>query len=167
MSIVLHIFITIRKFDCSFGVGTKICFSSTYLLSARFQLKILKCPSSARLGTLSARLGSAWEIWARTHHYNNTMEFLPRNVLGRNCMVLSTIIERWKKDRQHQIFYKLNRLGGTLPNNHWFYPHFASTFPDATRLLRVYITVRHARDFSSRDFLYQKLSQLLGTVLLA
>jgi hypothetical protein len=29
----------------------------------------LKCPSSAWLGTLSAWLGSAREISARTHHY--------------------------------------------------------------------------------------------------
>ena len=42
MCIVLHIFIKVRKFDCNFGVGTKICFLLTYILSelsARFQLE--------------------------------------------------------------------------------------------------------------------------------
>ena len=33
------------------------------ILSARFQLEKLKCPSSAR------NFGSAWEISARTHHF--------------------------------------------------------------------------------------------------
>ena len=60
MSIVLHIFIKTRKFDCSFGVGTKICFLLTYILSARFQLENWNTPawqnsawdpfSSAQLG---------------------------------------------------------------------------------------------------------------------
>ena len=52
MSIVIHIFIKNGKFDCSLGVGTKICFLLTYILSelsARFQLENQSAP--ARLGS--------------------------------------------------------------------------------------------------------------------
>ena len=61
MSIVLHIFIEIRKFDGSFGVGTKICYFLTYILSvlsARFQLENWSAP--ARLGSARNLHSSAW-----------------------------------------------------------------------------------------------------------
>ena len=76
MSIVLHIFIKIRNFDWSFGVGTEICFLLTYILSPNcrycqlgFSSKI-KVPqlSLARLGTFITWLGSSWKIPAPAHH---------------------------------------------------------------------------------------------------
>ena len=55
MSIVLHIFIKIRKFDCSFGVGTKICFLLTYILS-NSQLSFSSKIKVPRLGSEPSQL---------------------------------------------------------------------------------------------------------------
>ena len=41
------------------------------LLVSSVSARKLKCPSSARLGTFTARLGSSWIIPARAHHYFN------------------------------------------------------------------------------------------------
>jgi hypothetical protein len=60
MSNVLHMMIKIRKFDCSLGVGTKICVLLTYILLellARFQLENYSAP--VRLGSEPSQLGLA------------------------------------------------------------------------------------------------------------
>ena len=61
MSIVLYKCIKIRRFDCSFGVGTKFCCLLTYILAAQFQLENWNAPArldSARDPFSPARLTS-------------------------------------------------------------------------------------------------------------
>ena len=64
----------------------------------------LRCPSSARLATFPARLGSAREISARTHHYyislyqmqfNDKKGSLVANDEGKKILIRRTVHKSW------------------------------------------------------------------------
>ena len=111
-----------RKFYCGFGVGTKICFSLTYILSANCRycqlgfsskIKVLQL-GLAWLGTFMAQLGSSRKIPARAHHY--FLCIVQQLFKGGNCQLLG-LFECNNYSREETMYswkYLLARYSFTL-----------------------------------------------------